>query len=259
MAAASVAASFENFFKSVTQSSSFALMTDYDGTLAPFRVNRALATPYEGIPELLFQLLLRGVHVAVVSGRPAHEVRSLLGIESIEVWGCHGAERLFSTGEYMRTDPSAQDFSFDLLLEALEREQLSRAIEAKPSGVAVHWRGLAPDQVNEARFAAIRAYQSTSLPMIDVCEFDGGLEFRLRGITKARAVKQTQQERPRLPIVYMGDDSTDEDAFRALTDTDLSILVRPEYRPTSAQVWLKPPDQLAEVLEFMAFSVGGAR
>src|SRR3954470_23136481 len=119
MAAPTVTASFENFFSSVTHCSSFALLTDYDGTLAPFRVEREFAAPYPGIPELLLRLLVKGAHVAVVSGRPAHEVQRLLGLSSIEIWGCHGAERLLATGEYVLAElPSMQVFKNDLLLAA---------------------------------------------------------------------------------------------------------------------------------------------
>jgi trehalose-phosphatase len=133
-------------------------------------------------------------------------------------------------------------------------------LEVKPSGVAVHWRGLPKSEIAEARYAAMRAFHSVSVrDVFDICDFDGGLEFRPRGITKAHAVRQTKRDLPQHPMVYLGDDFADEDAFRALDATDLSILVRPEYRPTSAQLWLKPPEQLFSVLEFMASSIGGSR
>ena len=50
-------------------------------------------------------------------------------------------------------------------------------------------------------------------------------------------------------IAYLGDDATDEDAFAALGERGLSVLVAPRPRPTFARAWLTAP---VEVLEFLA-------
>jgi trehalose 6-phosphate phosphatase len=257
MSFAGATTSFEPFIKTVTDSPSIAILADYDGTIAPFQIDRQSATPYAGIPELLARLASQGARVAMVSGRPAHDVQRLLGIPSIEVWGCHGAERLLPTGEYIATESPATNLS--LILEALEREQLSREVELKPFSVAVHWRGLPSQEASELRFAAIRAIRSLSLPNYGLFEFDGGMEFRPLNISKAIAVRQVRQELPSHRIVYLGDDFTDEDAFCALGEDDLAVLVRHEYRTTAAQLWLKPPEELIAFLENIAFAMGGVQ
>jgi len=50
------------------------------------------------------------------------------------------------------------------------------------------------------------------------------------------------------PAAYLGDDTTDEDAFQAINGLGLSILVRPVWRPTAAQLWLKPPGEVLHLL-----------
>ena len=52
-----------------------------------------------------------------------------------------------------------------------------------------------------------------------------------------------------MPAAYLGDDSTDEHAFEAMNGHGLSVLVRPRYRPTAAQLWLRPPDEVLDLLE----------
>jgi trehalose-phosphatase len=80
-------------------------------------------------------------------------------------------------------------------------------------------------------------------------EFDGGLELRLPGITKGDVVRTVLDESHDEAVsAYLGDDTTDEDAFEAIAGRGLSVLVRPELRPTKAELWLKPPDELFSFL-----------
>ncbi len=50
-------------------------------------------------------------------------------------------------------------------------------------------------------------------------------------------------------VAYLGDDRTDEDAFRELNGKGLSVLVRKEQRPTAAEIWIEPPAELLDFLE----------
>jgi len=53
---------------------------------------------------------------------------------------------------------------------------------------------------------------------------------------------------PEVPVAYLGDDLTDERAFRALGRAGLSVLVRPEWHTTAAALWIRPPEDLREFL-----------
>jgi len=48
---------------------------------------------------------------------------------------------------------------------------------------------------------------------------------------------------------YLGDDTTDEDAFKAIRGRGIGVLVRPQFHATAADFWLKPPEELLEFLE----------
>ncbi len=258
MAVAASTVPLGSLFSAIKTHTSLMLLSDYDGTLAPYVVDRKLARPYPEIPAALANVAAHGIPVVIVSGRPAAEVQDLLGIGSIEIWGSHGAERLLSTGKYVLAH-TPQPLHLEVLMEALEAEGLGELLEVKPVGVAVHWRGLPPDQISEVMFAATRAFHRNFVPGMKAFEFDGGIEFRPGTISKADAVRRLKDEHPSSPMLYMGDDLTDEDAFSALGETDLSVLVRNEYRDTAAKLWLKPPDELLSMLQFLATVAGGKR
>ncbi|MGH9571319.1 MAG: hypothetical protein ACRD4F_16865, partial [Candidatus Angelobacter sp.] len=56
---------------------------------------------------------------------------------------------------------------------------------------------------------------------------------------------------------YLGDDLTDEDAFQAINGRGLSVLVRPAWRSTTAQAWLRPPGELIQFLNDWIHACGG--
>jgi len=182
----------------------------------------------------------------------------LLGIDGIEIWGSHGAERLLPTGEHIRmATPDAAHLR--RLAETLTREGLATVMEVKPFGIAVHWRGLSSSEAGTIRSVAVQSYQALRVPDLELFAFDGGVEFRSCTNTKARAVLDVKREERSRPIMYLGDDLTDEDAFRVLDATDVSILVRKEYRPTAARFWIQSPEQVIALLQWMADVVGGEK
>jgi len=242
-----------DFMNTVAQAPSSALLLDYDGTLAPFSSDRQNALPYPGEAPILHENMLSGrTRVVVVSGRNAYEVLFLLRIDPLpEVWGSHGLQRLLPDGSCHM--PHVDTAVSEGLAEAgrwLAEQGLQRSTEFKPGAVALHWRGTRNSRALDLRDDVVRAWtliaHRANLSLLD---FDGGIEIRMPDLDKGDAVRTILQEmRPDIPVAYLGDDTTDERAFRALGDHGLSILVRPEWRRTCAQLWLKPP---GEVLDFL--------
>ena len=251
------------FFARLRGATARLLLLDYDGTLAPFTPDRMRAFPYRDIPELISKIMAANTRVVLISGRSARELLFLSGIHpQPEIWGSHGAERLFADGRYEVDAPDAQH---RLALQAARRafvgNGLKDRIETKPGSIAVHWRGLAPADQRateiEVRNIGEPLVQERGLELLS---FDGGLELRAPGKNKGDAVLTILAEAGRdVAAAYLGDDRTDENAFRAIKGRGLAVLVRPELRPTIADAWLRPPEELLHFLRDWLRACGAER
>lgn len=246
-------ATYGQFLERLRSAPERVLLLDYDGTLAPFCADRSFAVPYPKVPALIVRIMQRGTRVVLISGRPARELIVLSGIHPHpEIWGSHGLERLRADGNYeVATLPQEQQEGLSQAAKLLRSDCLGSQIEEKPGGVAIHWRGLGPQHVAEIESRVRRHW----LPLLaqyplNLLKFDGGLEIRVPGRHKGDAVRTILEESsPEAAVAYLGDDQTDEDAFLALQGRGLAALVRPQSRPTAAEVWLQPPRGLIRFLE----------
>jgi trehalose-phosphatase len=242
------------FFEQLTHAAESLLLLDYDGTLAPFQVERNSAYPYPGVVPLLQKILGQGrSRVVIVTGRPIANLQPLLGpLLKIEIWGSHGLEHLSLDGTYRQTAIAPEIATSLSNAESwFVAAGLSRQMEVKPGGIAIHWRGLPPQESERIQASAQEALaRIAKQPGITLLEFDGGIEMRVAHPNKGDAVRSVLSRSPAdLPVAYLGDDATDESAFQALDCRGLSVLVRPEYRETAARLWLRPPLELIAFLQ----------
>jgi trehalose-phosphatase len=246
-------AKIENFLRRVAKAPLSALLLDYDGTLAPFSMDRAQAVPYEGVTTALEKIVEAGrTRLVIITGRDAREVGPLLGLgPPPEIWGAHGLQRLRPDGTCeMPEVPRAVKQALDSARDWLSYQGLQDLAEIKPGSIAVHWRNFDATEGSELRSRILLGWfgiaQRGSLKLL---EFDGGVEMRMANLDKGDAVRTILGELGLgVPVAYLGDDATDEHAFQVLEHRGLTVLVRPTPRRTSAKVWLKPPEDLLKFL-----------
>ena len=243
------------FFHGLASGAHPILLLDYDGTLAPFRVDRFQARPWAGVRELLQRIQQQGkTRVAVITGRPAAEIAPMLALDPpLEVWGLHGAERLYPDGRReLEQAPAATQLRLEELRQLLKHDSLGGLFEDKANGVVMHWRGRSRGQAEQIERRTRQLFEPLAqLEGLALLEFDAGLELRA-GRNKGGAVEAILAEAGmESPVAYLGDDLSDEAAFRAVNRLGLrglSVLVRRQRRASAARLWLRPPDALKEFL-----------
>lgn len=242
------------FFEKLLHTKQCSLLLDYDGTLAPFNRDPYAALPYPGVLTHIDAIMdQHDTRLIIITGRAIVDLLPLLNCKNLpEIWGSHGWQRRYPNGR-IESPPLTNSLSQALI--EIKRTvkpclQLGARLEDKPFSIAIHWRGLAPENIINITSTAEDSWENLSCQdCLELHRFDGGIEFRLTGRNKGDVVKTVRDEIPGALIAYLGDDMTDEDAFVQLNPTDLGILVRPTYRPTAARLWLRPPQELLYFLQ----------
>lgn len=227
------------------------LLLDYDGTLAPFHPDRMRARPLDGILPALEQLLeIDNTTTVLISGRPVAEIQTLTGLDQLIIAGTHGFE-IFRPGEGISRVLPADDTLERLnSIEGIAAEIVGPELaERKIATVALHTRKLDPETAG----AAQRRFRKEVAPLIgtelEVRDFNGGVEVRAPVRDKGVALREILSELPPADlVVYIGDDDTDEDAFKALPNNGVGIKVGPPGTPTAATGRL---DSCEDVLRFL--------
>ena len=244
----------ESFYRSLRQAEERLLLLDYDGTLAPFRVDRNKAVLNPDVRKSLNRILKeQHSRIVIISGRWTTDLIPLLALDGLpEIWGSHGIERLRPDGTYEILELDKKALQGLVKANAwINQNGLDSRIEEKPGCLALHWRGLDAKTIREMHDKVMKKWTSISQEAhLSVHEFDGGIELRVSGFDKGNAVETILSEvNGNVAAAYLGDDLTDEDAFKAIQGSGLGILVREEFRPTAASIWLKPPGEMLQFLD----------
>jgi trehalose-phosphatase len=233
---------------------------DYDGTLAPIAQIPSQAILSEENKKLIEYLAQNPLfQVAVLSGRALADVRQMVGVEGILYIGNHGWE---IDGLSMHFE-SLVPLQVSSMMEKIKYELIAQLsaiqgvfVEDKGATLSVHYRMAAPSQ----EFLVKRIFNHICLP------------YARKNLIKVQAGKKVLELKPPaawdkgkaalwvlrkqeilwgsgnvLPV-YMGDDSSDEDAFEALNDKGITAIVgTPKF--SKAQYYLAGPPEVTALLK----------
>lgn len=242
-----------------------AVFLDYDGTLTPIVDRPHDAVMQERMRATVARLATR-CPVAVVSGRDLLDVRERVGLANLIYAGSHGFDIAGPAG-LQQALPQAQGAI--PTLDAVERD-LGAALggidgvllERKRFTIAVHYR-----LVREAEVPAVHLAVDAGLaehPGLrkrhgkKVLELQPDLAWD-KGAAVRWLLRSLSLDRPEVLPIYVGDDVTDEDAFRALAGDGLGFAVLDTPRPTAAQFRLTDPDEVRVLLGALADAMEARR
>lgn len=240
-----------------------AIFLDYDGTLTPIVLDPARAELAEPVRQAV-RKLADHLFVAVISGRGLADIRNMVGIPDLVYAGSHGFEGSYGSGYFK--DEKSRKFYLAALKDAAEelagfvRNLPGVRIERKPFALAVHYRGAddrvaAPlaQKVEEIAGRASGLKMTTGKKVLELrpdVDWDKGLALRAM-------LEHFHIDCSRVVPLYIGDDLTDEDAFRAIAENGIPILVGDGSRPTAARYLLRDPTEVGIFLERMADMTAG--
>jgi trehalose 6-phosphate phosphatase len=236
-----------------------ALFLDYDGTLTPIAPRPEDAVLSDAMRRSLTEVARRWP-VAVLTGRDLADVRSIVGLDGLTYAGSHGFDIHTADGRslHQRAELAASLDAPDAELRgALEAGPPGAWVERKRFALAVHYRQVEPSRLPEVE----RAVQAVAAAHPNLRRTGGKMVFELRpdvdwdkGTTLVSLLEILGLGRPDVLPIAIGDDETDEDAFRALRGRGWGIVVGTgdDRRPTFAEHRLDGPEEVRVLLERLA-------
>lgn len=228
-----------------------ALFLDFDGTLVELAETPDAIRVGPHLPALLRRLSARlGGRLALISGRAVRDLEHHLACDGIALSGSHGLELRLRDGGFV---PLARPRGLDEARQrtrAFAERRAGLLIEDKPFGVALHYRQ-APEREGEVREFMAGLAGATGL------QLQAGkmvAELRPPGADKGDAVRALMREqdfagaRP----IFVGDDETDEDAFRAAAELGGGGVLVGAERATAARWRLGGVAEVSAWLEELA-------
>lgn len=228
---------------------------DYDGTLTPIVDSPEKATLSKDMRSAV-QELSGTCTVAVISGRDLKDVREKVGIQGIYYAGSHGFD---ISGPGGRREELQKGREFLPVLDEAEKSlkpELDHIpgvlLERKRFSIAVHYRKVDPEEVDRVEALVDRALEeSPGLKKSSgkkIFELQPGIDWD-KGKALLFVLEALGFEGSDVCPVYIGDDTTDEDAFRAIRESGVGVVVTDEKRLTDARYFLRSPDEVKAFLK----------
>lgn len=238
------------------------LLLDYDGTLAPIADHPSAAVLPPQTRRLLEELArCPGVRIILISGRMLRDLKQLAGVRGLGYAGNHGLEFEQATDRYVHpAGPASRPLLRELagrLRTALE-EVPGAWVENKRFGLSVHWRAV-PSSASRRFHAVVARVIAPYVARQRVRLMPGKRVVEIRPpvrwgkgdlvswLWRRAAVRSSRLPRPLL--IYLGDDRTDESAFRVVNRyRGLSVFVGAPPRATAARWWVSHPREVGALL-----------
>ena len=223
------------------------LFLDYDGTLSHFKKNPKTAYPIKGVKNIIKKISeSKFINITVISGRNLEDLKEKIKLNNINYAGLHGLEMK----DYNPKNLNQNEIKYYINMikekykEKINKDQLY--LEDKKFVLSIHYRN---------NFKEVKKLKNFINNLVDKKQFEVMegrkiIEIRPKGWDKGKAVKMIRKKSfiNQSPFeIYIGDDTTDEDAFSVING--FSIYVKNEKEMSKqADFFLNSPDEVYKFL-----------
>ena len=227
---------------------------DYDGTLTPIVDRPELAVLAQDVRDVM-DALSRQCPVGIISGRDRKDVTNLVNLDSLIYAGSHGFDisgpEHFALSHEVGTQFSQALDHAENMLRPLLQPIAGALIERKKFSIAVHYRLVDPGEVSRVEEAVTRVMADSP----DLRRSAGKMVFEMqpqldwdKGKALLWLLEELKWKEHQYQPMYIGDDLTDEHAFRELVDRGVGIVVEHGSRFSSASYSLQDPREVKDFL-----------
>ena len=205
------------------------LFLDYDGTLAPLVRDPSMAKPDGELSALLLRLASdRKNSVVITSGRDRRTLEEWLGDIPLGFVAEHGAWLRLSGQDWQRAKAPQSAWKPEILavLETFADRLPGSLVEEKEESIAWHYRMADPEQAElRAPELVDHLLNLTAKTDLQIVQGNKVVEIRRAGVDKGSAAGFWMNDDAQDFILAIGDDTTDEDLFKVLPASAISIRV----------------------------------
>lgn len=205
------------------------LFLDYDGTLVPFSKHPKLAAPTEALINLLHRIASdKSTCVTIISGRDSRTLEEWFNDVPVNLVAEHGASVRMRNGawEHHREIDQSWKPIMRPTMELYAQRSPGSFLEEKTHTLAWHYRNVHPElgfiRSRELLDNLHHLVRNTPLQIIDGNKV---IEVRTSGVDKGSVAKRFLESEEYDFIMAVGDDKTDEDMFKALTDRAITVKI----------------------------------
>jgi trehalose 6-phosphate phosphatase len=240
-----------------------AVFLDYDGTLTPI-VDRPDQAVLSDEGRAAVRALSQRCTVAIISGRDRPDVQRLVGLDDLVYAGSHGFDIGTPSGRSIKYEVCA---AYGDVLQQVEKRLDAELggidgvlIEPKKCSIAVHYRLVGAKQAQRVRAvvdAIPRDHPDLRVtPGKKVWEIQPAIDWD-KGKALLWLLEALDLDTPEVVPLYIGDDITDEDAFRVLKGRGIGIYVGhaddvEAASETAADYVVRDPDEVLTFLHALA-------
>jgi len=235
-------------------------LLDYDGTLTPFFNQPSLARPDNLLLDILGNIAKNPRNsVYIVSGRVSQTLDNWLGHLPVSIIAEHGARVRHCQGQWEETAMPAVRWKDEVeqVMQRYSKRCLHSFVEQKDFSIVWHYRNSPPEQVREVKmelYAVLcRIAEGQGL---QVMLGNRIIEVRNEGTDKGTAIRNVLSFEKQDFILAIGDDRTDEDMFRMLTEVNNACTIKVGVEASFAQFNMHTPQMVISLLGNLVFLEG---